>query len=271
MISGINFGWLQFPSFGWLDLLDISIIAVVVYKGISLIRNTRAIPLIKGMITLVVASVIGRWLGLTAVSWLLERIVTGILVALPVVFYPELRRALEQIGRGGLFRRPFTALEQDDVGKLVEELVRAAEQLSSTRTGALIVIERETGLGEYVESGVRMDSMVSAELLLNLFVPNTPLHDGAVVVRGNRIAAAACFLPLSENPNLSKKLGARHRAALGVSEQSDAVALIVSEETGRIALATNGRLSRALDGHLLRERLFELFHPASVFDRLSNI
>lgn len=270
-MGGINFGWLQLPSFGWLDLLDISIIAIVIYKGISLIRNTRAIPLIKGMITIVVASVIGRWLGLTAVSWLLERIVTGILVALPVVFYPELRRALEQIGRGGFFRRPFTALEQEEVGKLVEELARAAEQLSSTRTGALMVIERETGLGEYVETGVRMDSVVSAELLQNIFVPNTPLHDGAVVIRGTRIMAAACFLPLSENPNLSKKMGARHRAALGVSEQSDAVALVVSEETGRIALAINGRLSRALDGHGLREGLMEIYHPATVFERLSNI
>ncbi|GEA14137.1 MAG: diadenylate cyclase [Moorella sp. (in: firmicutes)] len=241
--------------------LDISIVAFVIYKFIMLIRGTRAVQLIKGLVVLVVASVIAERLHLTTINWLLSQLRLVIVVALPVVFQPELRRALEQLGRGKFFARPLTALGAEDMEKLINELVRAAQVLSKNRTGALVVIERETGLNDYIETGIRVDGVVSAELLINIFVPLTPFHDGAAIIRGDRVVAAGCFLPLSESPYLSKQLGTRHRAALGISEISDAVVLVVSEETGTISVAEGGKLTRFLDEKNLKELLQSLLLP----------
>lgn len=252
---------IRFPRFTAVDALDILIIAVVIYKLISFFRNTRAMTLIRGVVVIFIATVISRWLGLRAVNWLLDRTLTGIIVALPVVFYPELRRTLEQIGRGQFFNRPFRLIEKEEAAGVVRQIVRAAMAMSATRTGALMVLERETGLGEYAEHGVPLDARVTAELLMNIFYPNSPLHDGAAIIRGNRILAAACFVPLAENPLSRQKIGSRHRAALGISEVTDAVAVVVSEETGIISLAVNGHLERGFDEKSLQERLLALYQP----------
>ncbi|MDI6870694.1 MAG: diadenylate cyclase CdaA [Bacillota bacterium] len=248
----------ELPRFGPVDVLDILIIAVVVYKVMTFLRNTGTVSLLKGLTVLFLATTLSGWLGLRAVNWLLERALTGVLVALPVVFYPELRRTLEQLGRGQLFRHGLAELGKQERTELIGAVVRAAMLLSAEKTGALLVIERETGLQEYVDTGIPLDARVTAELLVNLFTPNTPLHDGAAVIRGNRLAAAGCFLPLSDNPSLPKDLGTRHRAGVGISEISDAAVVIVSEETGIVSLAVNGRLERHLDGEALRERLTAL-------------
>lgn len=257
--------WRYLLSLNIIDLLritlDISIVAFVIYKFIMLIRGTRAVQLIKGLVVLVVASVIAERLHLTTINWLLSQLRLVIVVALPVVFQPELRRALEQLGRGKFFARPLTVLGAEDMEKLINELVRAAQVLSKNRTGALIVVERETGLNDYIETGIRVDGVVSAELLINIFVPLTPFHDGAAIIRGDRVVAAGCFLPLSESPYLSKQLGTRHRAALGISEISDAVVLVISEETGAISVAEGGRLTRFLDEKNLKELLQSLLLP----------
>ncbi|AKX95097.1 diadenylate cyclase CdaA [Neomoorella thermoacetica] len=257
--------WRYLLSLNFSDLLlvalDISVVAFVIYKFMMLIKGTRAVQLIKGLVVLVVASVIAERLHLTTINWLLSQLRLVIVVALPVVFQPELRRALEQLGRGKFFARPLTTLGAEDMEKLINELVRAMQVLAKNRTGALVVVERETGLNDYIETGIRVDGVVSAELLINIFVPLTPFHDGAAIIRGDRVVAAGCFLPLSESPYLSKQLGTRHRAALGISEISDAVVLIVSEETGVISVAEGGKLTRFLDEKNLRELLQNLMLP----------
>lgn len=254
--------WLaELPRFGVVDLVDVLIITYVVYKVITFLRNTGAVSLLKGLTVLFVATTLSGWLGLRAVNWLLERALTGVLVALPVVFYPELRRTLEQLGRGSVLRRGGSEPGKAERTDLVAAVVRAASLLSADKTGALIVLERETGLQEYIDTGIGLDARVSAELLINLFTPNTPLHDGAAVIRGNRLAAAGCFLPLSDNARLPKELGTRHRAGLGIAEISDAAVVIVSEETGVISLSVGGQLERHLDEEALRERLVALVGP----------
>lgn len=251
------------PSFTPIDALDILIVAFFIFKLMMLIRGTRATAIIKGLAVLFVANVASGFVGLRTVNWILEQGTTVILIALPIVFYPELRRALEHLGRGQLFAR-IASLGGEDVGELTDVLVRTARLLSESHTGALIVLEREVGLEEYVESGVHLEAELSTELLLNIFTPNTPLHDGAVIIRGTRVVAAACFLPLTDNPYVSTKLGTRHRAGLGISEQSDAIVVILSEETGTISLAKGGRLERGFDENSLRERLLaELKAPVS--------
>lgn len=242
------------PAITPIDALDILLVAYFLFRLMMLIRGTRATAIIKGLAVLFVANLASGWLGLRTVNWILEQGTTVILVALPVVFFPELRRALEHLGRGQLFSR-LAGMGPEEVGQVVDPVARSARLLSESRTGALIVIEREVGLEEYVESGVRMDAAITTELLLNIFTPNTPLHDGAVIIRGQRVAAAGCFLPLTDNPYISSKMGTRHRAGLGVSEQSDALVVIVSEETGTISFAKGGRLERNLDEDSLRMRL----------------
>ncbi|MHB1421005.1 MAG: diadenylate cyclase CdaA [Bacillota bacterium] len=244
-----------------LTVIDVGIVAFVIYKFIMLIKGTRAVQLIKGLVVLVVASFLSDKLGLTTVNWILDRTQLMILVALPVVFQPELRRALEQLGRGKFFARPITFLGPEDMSRLIREIVRATQVFVKNRHGALIVIERETGLNDYIETGIPVDGAVSAEFLVNIFTPKTPLHDGAVIVRGNRAAAAGCFLPLTDSPYLSKQLGTRHRAALGISEISDAVALIISEENGAVSVAEGGKLTRYLDEKNLEQLLDELLLP----------
>ncbi|MCL6594114.1 MAG: diadenylate cyclase CdaA, partial [Alicyclobacillus sp.] len=188
-------------------------------------------------------------------------IITIGLIAIPIVFQPELRRALEQLGRGGFFGISLNAPDPPEIKQSIAAVVKAAQVLSKNKIGALIVLERQTGLSEYIETGTLIEGRMSAELLIHTFIPNTPLHDGAVVVRGNRLVSAGCFLPLTENRDLDKDLGTRHRAAIGVTEQSDAVAVVVSEETGQVSLAVDGVLTRNLQESALFELLETLLMP----------
>lgn len=238
-----------------ITIIDILIVAFVIYKAMMIIKGTRAVQLIKGLGVLILASLVSEWFGLRTVGWILSQVQTVLVVALPVVFQPELRRALEQLGRGKFFARPMVMLNQETLEVLVNEVVRAVKILSKNDLGALIIMERETGINDFIETGIKIDGLVSAEFLVNIFIPKSPLHDGAVILRGDRVIAAGCFLPLSENPNLSKELGTRHRAGLGLTEQSDAIAIIVSEETGVISVAEEGRLTRYLDENTLKEIL----------------
>jgi diadenylate cyclase len=218
-----------------------------------LLKDTRAASLVKGLTFLLLITFLSGWLELHGVYWLLQKCMTVLLVALPVVFQPELRRALEHIGRSNFFSRHF--FDEATVERLLSALAAAVLNMAKHRIGALIVVERSVGLNDYIETGVRIDAVMSSELLINIFIPNTPLHDGAVILRGDRIAAAAALLPLTEAHGLSQELGTRHRAAIGLSEQTDALVLVVSEETGTISLASGGYLRRELTGDDMRKTL----------------
>ncbi|MBU7006882.1 diadenylate cyclase CdaA [Phosphitispora fastidiosa] len=245
----------QLPAVNLINIFDMLVVAALIYKLFQWIKGTRAVQLLKGIVVLLIATTISDWLGLYTINWILNNIRTMVVVAIPVVFQPELRRALERIGRGKFFARPFTFLEEEDTDRVINEIIRAVVTMSKNKTGALIVLERETGINDYIETGVSLDSVISGEFMINIFIPNSPLHDGAVIIRGDRVAAAGCFLPLTENPNLGKELGTRHRAAIGITEISDAVAIVVSEETGTISLAREGRITRNYDEKTLREVL----------------
>ncbi len=253
---------LQQINLGWRDIIDILIITVIFYRLILLIKGTRAEQLVKGLVLLLLATVFSDKLGLNTLNWILRQAMTVGLIAIPIVFQPELRRALEQLGRGKIFQRsPWGPKEFDH---FLNEIVKAIPVLVKKRFGALIVVEMETGLKEYIETGISVEGTISAELLINIFFPRSPLHDGAVIIRGNQVVAAGCYLPLTERPNLSKELGTRHRAAIGVTEETDAVVIIVSEETGVVSLAYAGRLTRYLDEKSLRNLLEELCAPRSI-------
>lgn len=243
----------------WLDVLDILVVAFFLNKLYQMLKNTRAASLVKGLLMLVAITFISKWLNLYVINWLLEKFMTMLMFALPVVFQPELRRSLEQIGRGKLFRRS-TVLNEIQVETMLEAVATTADDLSRRKIGALIVFERETGLGDYIETGIPIDGLISTALFENIFIPNTPLHDGAVIIRGDRIAAASCLLPLTEARNLSQELGTRHRAAIGLSEQTDALVLVVSEETGAISLARGGGLQR----YLTHQDVKDLLRPTMV-------
>lgn len=247
-------------QFRFRDLIDIAIVAYVSYKAIMLIKGTRAVQLIKGLAVLIISTKASEWLELYTINWLLRNTMTVGVIALLVVFQPELRRALEQLGRGRLFVTPFFSFSEEEVNKMISELARAVQSFASNKVGALIVIERKTGLNDVMETGLEIGGKLTTELLLNIFIPNTPLHDGAVLIRNDKIMAAGCFLPLTENPNLSKELGTRHRAALGITEQSDAVSIIVSEETGVISVAVEGKLTRYLDVMTFKEMIKSLIY-----------
>lgn len=252
----------MFRFFSWYDyvlmVVDITVVSYVIYRFFLFIRGTRAVQLIKGLAVLGVAYVVSWALNLVVIKWILDQLRLVILVALPVVFQPELRRTLERLGRGRFFGGPVGLLGPEDASRVIDEIVRASQVMGRRKTGALVVLERETGLNEFLETGIKVDGLVSAEFLLNIFMPNSPLHDGAAIIRGNRVAAAGCFLPLSDSPYLSKQLGTRHRAGLGISEISDAVVVIVSEETGAISVAEEGKLTRYLEANDLRQLLQEL-------------
>lgn len=235
------------------SLIDIAIVAYLFYRILNWVTGTRAEQLLKGLVLLLVFSVGASLLRLEMVNWLVEKLWILFAITLPIVFQPELRRLLEQIGRGSFFGR-FTKEGQEYEG-IIKEITDAVAVLAPNKTGALIILTRETGIAEYMESGIELDAVVSSSLLINTFVPNTPLHDGALVINAGRIERAACFLPLSDNPFLAKDLGTRHRAGLGITEVSDAVAVIVSEETGAVSVATGGSLVRFLDNTSLREIL----------------
>jgi diadenylate cyclase len=247
-------------KFNLSSVIDIAIVAFVMYRLMLLIKGTRAVQLIKGLIVLLVLTAFASLFNLNTANWLLRQAMTALVVALPVVFQPELRRALEKLGRGRFIPTTTSTHGEMDPSKVIAEISRATTLLSKNKMGALIVLERETGLEEYIDTGVKIYGIVSAEFLVNIFIPKTPLHDGAVIIRGDRVAAAACFLPLSENPYLTSDLGSRHRAGIGITEHSDAVAVIVSEETGSVALAVEGVLTRYLDEASLMDRLSSLLN-----------
>jgi len=237
------------------SLIDIAIVAYIFYRLLGLIKGTRAEQLLKGLFILLIFSLVVSYLQLDMLMWLLGKAWIVFAIALPIVFQPELRRFLEQLGRGKFFVSASSLDKINGNHVVINEIVTAVKVMAQERVGALIVVARETGIEEYLDSGTRMDSLVSAGLLINIFVPNTPLHDGAVIIKECRIQSAACFLPLSSNPAIDGKLGTRHRAALGISEVSDALSIVVSEETGAVSIAKEGRLVRYLDERGLRDML----------------
>lgn len=251
----------MFLNIGVRDVIDMTIVAFVFYKLFMLIRETRAEQLIKGLLVLLIATKLSEWSRLYVTNWILRNTMTLGMIALLIVFQPELRRALEYIGRSKFLTKSIVELADEDLSLKINEIVEAVVELSKQKIGALIIFERETGIGDLIETGTRINGDISTGLLINIFIPNTPLHDGAVIIRKDRIMAAGCVLPLSENPHLSKALGTRHRAGLGITERSDAVAVIVSEETGAISAAADGKLSRFLDAKTLRRILKNAYKP----------
>ena len=245
------------------DIIDILIVAYVIHKLLFLIKETRAEQLIKGLIILLVIQKLSEWSKLYVLQFILKNTMTLGLVALLIVFQPELRRALEYIGRSKLFEQSLADVLAEEKRKSFKEITRSVGNLSRDRVGALIVMEKQTGLNEIISTGIRIESVISSELLLNIFIPNTPLHDGALIVRKDKIMAAGCILPLTENNKISKELGTRHRAALGIAEISDAIIIIVSEETGAISVAMDGKLIRFLDTNTLENILIEAFKPSN--------
>ncbi|HRY13331.1 MAG TPA: diadenylate cyclase CdaA [Syntrophomonadaceae bacterium] len=251
------------------SLVDIIIVSYIFYRLLGLIQNSRAEQLLKGVIVLLLFSAGATVLQLDLLNWLLDKFWLVLAIALPIVFQPELRRILEQLGQGKFLKTYYGSSSPDTNRLLIHEIITAAKLMARDKIGALMVLARDTDIEEYLDSGTRMDAVVSAGLLINIFVPNTPLHDGAVVIKHGRIQSAACFLPLSSNPALDPKLGTRHRAGLGITEVSDAIAVIVSEETGTISVARAGRLVRYLDEKSLQEILeMELVTPAEPPERV---
>ncbi len=241
------------------DIIDILLVTVVLFAAYTFFRETRAQQLVKGIIIIFVFSGLANVMNLYTINWMLSGAIAVGVVALVVVFQPELRRALELLGRGNILRQSLSEVRGETVNHIVDELMHAISSLARQKIGALIVVERKTGMKDVIETGTKMEAELSSELLINIFIPNTPLHDGAVVVKDDKIRAAACFLPLTDNNKLDRDLGTRHRAAIGISERSDAFTIVVSEETGSISYAEHGTLSRYIDETLLREKLTSVF------------
>jgi diadenylate cyclase len=242
------------------DIIDVGIVSYIIYKMILLVRGTRAVQLLKGIVVLVAVWALSTWFNLYTLKWLMNQMFTFGIVSVLIIFQPELRRVLEQLGRGKLFARSFS-VDRDVVNEQIDGVIKAVRFMAERKIGALIVFERSTGLSELIESGIRMESKITSELLINIFTPNTPLHDGAVIIRSNQIMAAGCYLPLSENPFISKELGTRHRAAIGVSEVTDAVSVTVSEETGQVSLSLGGMIVRDINEESLISKLFDELTP----------
>ena len=240
------------PAIGWGDLADILVMSILIYEVLKLIRGTRAAQMALGAGMLVALFYVSRWGHLDTVNWLIRNFVGYLVFALIVLFQSDIRRALAHLGRAPFFRYLANPESREES---VEELVVAASMLSAQGTGAIIAIERQIGLRNYVEGGIPLDAVLTYDLLLSIFQPASPLHDGAVILQEDRVAAAACFLPLTLNPKLSKELGSRHRAAIGLTEENDAVAIVVSEESGSISIVVEGRIERGLDADTLRARL----------------
>lgn len=236
------------------NIVDILLVWYVIYKLIMIVRGTKAVQLLKGIFVILLVRFVSEILHLQTIFWITDQVIYWGFLAIIIIFQPEIRRALEQLGRGKIFSRSSTR-EEDDQEAVVNAICEAVDYMAKRRIGALISIERETGMGDYIETGIELNSKISAELLINIFIPNTPLHDGAVILQKNRVAAAACYLPLSESPFISKELGTRHRAAVGISEVTDSITIVVSEETGAISLTKNGELHRDLSKENFREML----------------
>lgn len=244
------------------DVLDILIVAFLLYKTLDFIKQTRAQQLFRGVLLIIGIFILSQLLNLSLLNWLLTRLITVGLIAVVILFQPEIRRALEQIGRRGIIGKQFRDVGKEEIYATVTKLVDAVDDFSSSRTGALIAIERETMLNDIIETGVIVDAEVSVRLLGNLFYEGSPLHDGAVIIRGIRIHAASCVLPLTSRASIGKNLGTRHRAGVGLSEVSDAFVIIVSEETGAISVAHNGTLRRFLDLKTLEKMLLDIYLPS---------
>lgn len=241
------------------DALDILIVSFVIYKILGFIRETRAQQLVKGLLVLVVAFFFSDLLHLYTLNWILKGTMTLGVIALVVVFQPELRRGLEYVGRSKIVKAPFGQLDKDRAKIITDEFVKAVDSFSSSKTGALIVLERETALSDISETGTEINADISAQMLGNIFYEGAPLHDGAAIIRGDKIFAAGCVLPLTGNKSLNKNLGTRHRAGIGITENSDAIAIIVSEETGIISMAVDGKLTRFLDTKNVEKTLLNVY------------
>jgi len=261
------FEFVSFDKFTWVSLIDVFIVSVLIYQILLLIRGTRAVQMALGLGFLVIFFYISRWLHLEVVQWILTNILPYFVFGIIVLFAAEIRRALASIGKNPLIRK----FSEDPLKESYDEIVLAATTLASQRIGGLIVIERDIGLKNYIESGVAVDAALSYDLLVTIFSPGAPLHDGAVIIRKDRITAAACFLPLTVNPRLSKELGTRHRAAIGVTEESDAVVIVVSEETGIISMVVGGKIERSLDSESLRKSLAAIFEDRSNEEKIPSL
>ncbi len=251
---------LYIPQIAWTDVIEIIIIAVVLYNILVWIKNTKAWALLKGIVIVVLFALVAYVLNLKTILWIAGKTISVGVIALVIIFQPELRRALEQLGRKKIVLGLFSFGDNKDKGekfsvKTADEIVRAAYAMGAVKTGALIVIEQDITLEEYIRTGICVDAVVTSQLLINIFEHNTPLHDGAVIIRGDRAVAATCYLPLSDNINLSKELGTRHRAGVGISEATDSFTIIVSEETGAVSLAEGGKLIRDIDRSTLRKKM----------------
>lgn len=256
------FLWNLFNRPKWTDIIDVLIVAFIIYQLFMITHETRASQVLKGLAVLLLASFISDLAGLTALNWIISNVLNNGAVVLVILFQPELRRALEQIGRGTRLERG-----REDAGQskhIIDEITQCLLRLSRRRVGALIVFEQKTGLKDFLETGTSVDAVISSALLENIFEPNTPLHDGAVIIRGTRVTAAACVLTLSESNSISHDLGTRHRAAIGVTETTDAVVMIVSEETGIISMARGGRLTRHLDAGTIGQILGKMYHEQDI-------
>ena len=246
--------WLGGVEPSWLDLVDILIVAFLIYQLLQFIRGTHAVQMALGALVLVLLYWLSQLLHLETVNWLLRTFMPYLVFGIIVVFQAEIRKVLAQLGKTplpGMFGSPRTE-------EVIDEVVLAATTLAAQRTGAIVVVERDMGLRSYIETGIALDAYVTYDLLISIFNPGTPLHDGAVIIQGNRVAAAACFLPLTVNPQLSRELGSRHRAAIGVTEDTDALAVVVSEETGVISLVVGGRIRRELEAASLKAALLDV-------------
>ena len=258
-LKGYVYG-LSLPKIGVVDILEIIIIAFALYHVTFWVKRTRAWTLVKGVFVLFSAYIVAYILDMSVILWVFDKTIGLGITALLIVFQPELRKALEELGQKKIVSSilPFDENQDRNIrftDRTVNEIVRATSELAKAKTGALIIMEKDIILSEYERTGIIIDSAISSQLLINIFEHNTPLHDGAVIVRGDRIVAATCYLPLSDNMGLSKDLGTRHRAAVGISEVSDSLTVIVSEETGMISVAVGGKLLRNIDGDLLRRKL----------------
>ena len=240
----------------FLSLVDIAIVALILYYAFLFIRGTKASKIVYGILFLILVVFLGRLLNLRTLNWVLGHLATMVVVAIPVVFQPELRRGLERLGRSKFLSKTYF-LSDRKLARIVQEVVKALKILKTNKVGALIVIERQTGLGEYLESGTKLNADLTSELILNIFFPNSPLHDGAIIIQGDKIAAASCVLPLDESKT-TYTYGTRHRAALGISENADAVVLVVSEERGVVSIVVNGQIKENVDFADLEARLIKL-------------
>jgi len=248
---------LRRPPLGWWDVLDILAVSILIYEGLKLIRGTRGLQMAVGSMLVLALFYVSQLAPLQTLNWLIRNALVYVAFAAIVIFQSDIRRALAHFGQAPFFRY-FTRQQAAD--ETIEEVVVAATMLAQQKVGAIIALEREIGLRNYIESGIPLDAIVTYDLLLTIFKPGSPLHDGAVIVQEGRVAAAACFLPLTVNPRLSRELGTRHRAAIGLTEENDAVAVVVSEETGKISVALDGQIDRGLTADALRERLQQLIH-----------